>query len=98
MSFLLSYGRKFQHFLGKTPRVSRPFEPSPLSVIFLPREPRSHSPAAARPRSLVLPARTCRSRLAPGPPPGPRRNARRPLFPRLSEAKRQSIVLDLSNK
>ena len=46
MSFLLSYGRKFQHFLGKTPRVSRPFEPSPLSVIFHPREPRSHSPAA----------------------------------------------------
>lgn len=34
----------------------------------------------------------------PGPPPGPRRNARRPLFPRLTEAKRQSIVSDLSNK
>ncbi len=81
MSFLLSYGRKFQHFLGKTPRVSRPFEPSSLSVIFLPREPRSHSLATARPRSLVLPARTCRSRLAPGPPPDLRRNARRPLFP-----------------
>lgn len=71
MSFLLSYGRKFQHFLGKTPRVSRPFEPSPLSVIFLPREPRSHSPAAARPQSLALPD--------PHMPSPPSRRALRPI-------------------
>ena len=89
MSFQLSYGRKFRHFLGKTPRVSRPHEPSPLSVIFLPREARSlpRPPPDHTPSSLPHP-RTAPT-FPPTSPPDPRRGARPSLFPQSAEAIRQ---------
>lgn len=51
-----------------------------------------------RPTPAPGKAKTRWSPPGPPPPPGPRRNARRPLFPRLTEAKRRYIASDLSNK